>query len=349
MEKHVTLLSSGQGALQLSLSALTLLYRRREEMQQLFSNREAVQAGRAKELHGVSVALMNRLFLLLATLQHLQVEATPHELLLDRHQRFLELGQPTQAQLQHQAAVLRSLQPLLQGMQQHSEQNSSAEAGNSPNGASSSAAPSSPAAAPSAPLFVNFDLPSPPPALRSDAQNRMFQASEMDGAAEPQRGGGGGITGAPAAHAATAFSSRSGTPVQDAQRAHTHSRTHSRNLGSVHLNPLELVPNRAHSLSGAGFEHPTSAQAKAQQRFSFGSASNDATAAAASSEHYHRAGADSLAAAASAEANADAEASPWAPTAASATYIVDFSLFPSLDTLEPVSYTHLTLPTKRIV
>jgi hypothetical protein len=68
MVSNHSVLISGGASLQLSLSALTLLHQRREELQQLLSDRDAVREGRANELKGMQVFMLNKLFLLLSSL-----------------------------------------------------------------------------------------------------------------------------------------------------------------------------------------------------------------------------------------------------------------------------------------
>ena len=65
---HQSDLNAGVAALRLSLSALSLLHQRREELQRMLSDRTRTQQQRATSIRGVTVTTLNKLFVMLATL-----------------------------------------------------------------------------------------------------------------------------------------------------------------------------------------------------------------------------------------------------------------------------------------
>lgn len=69
---HQTALNAGDAALRLSLSALSLLHQRRDELQRMLSDRTRPHHQRATSIRGVTVTTLNKLFVMLATLVRLR-------------------------------------------------------------------------------------------------------------------------------------------------------------------------------------------------------------------------------------------------------------------------------------
>lgn len=68
LAQHASL-SSGQARLTLTPSAITVLHRRREELREVMSDREARAKGTARRsVGGVSIESLNKLFVMLASL-----------------------------------------------------------------------------------------------------------------------------------------------------------------------------------------------------------------------------------------------------------------------------------------